>query len=154
MSVDYHASPCSNTPSTIRVQRVKDRGPLPVQPKPVCPGLLGGVLTPMAYASGRLFVPVVELCSQESAVTTKNAFARPPSQGKGTVYALDAATGKTVWQFQTGSGVNAQPVTFTQNGKQYVTILSGIGGLWWNAARQQLSNVPQGGSVWTFALID
>jgi len=47
-----------------------------------------------------------------------------------------------------------QEVTFTQNGKQYVTILSGIGGLWWNAARQQLQNVPQGGSVWTSALID
>jgi alcohol dehydrogenase (cytochrome c) len=72
----------------------------------------------------------------------------------GEFIAIDIDTGKTVWQFQTGSGVNAQPVTFTRDGKQYVTILSGIGGLWWNAARQQLSNVPQGGSVWTFALID
>lgn len=75
-----------------------DLGALSVQPQRVCPGLLGGVLTPMAYAAGRLFVPVVELCSRESAVTSKNAFARPPSQGKGTVYALDAATGRTVWQ--------------------------------------------------------
>ena len=72
----------------------------------------------------------------------------------GEFIAIDIDTGKTVWQFQTGSGVNAQPVTFTRDGKQYVTILSGIGGLWWNAARQQLRNVPQGGSVWTFALID
>jgi len=80
-----------------------DLGPLPVQQTRVCPGLLGGVLTPMAYAGGRLFVPVVELCSQESAVTSKSAFARPPAQGKGTVYALDAATGKTVWQRQLGS---------------------------------------------------
>ena len=39
----------------------------------------------------------------ESAVTTKNAFARPPSQGKGTVYALDAATGKIVWRAHLGS---------------------------------------------------
>ena len=82
---------------------LNDLGPLPVQPEQVCPGLLGGVLTSMAYAAGRLFVPVVELCSRESAVTTKNAFARPPSQGKGTVYALDAATGKTVWQAHLGS---------------------------------------------------
>ena len=66
-------------------------------------GCSGVSLTPMAYAAGRLFVPVVELCSRESAVTTKNAFARPPSQGKGTVYALDAATGKTVWQAHLGS---------------------------------------------------
>ncbi len=57
----------------------------------------------MAYGGGRLFVPVVELCSRESAVTTRNAFARPPSQGKGTVYALDAATGKVVWRVHLGS---------------------------------------------------
>ena len=75
-----------------------DLGPLPMRPTPVCPGLLGGVLTPMAYAAGRLFVPVVELCSLESAVTSKSAFARSPAQGKGTVYALAATTGKTLWQ--------------------------------------------------------
>lgn len=80
-----------------------DLGPLPVQPTTVCPGLLGGVLTPMAYASGRLFVPVVELCSEESAVMTKDAFARPPSQGKGTLYALDARNGTTVWKTELGS---------------------------------------------------
>jgi alcohol dehydrogenase (cytochrome c) len=70
----------------------------------------------------------------------------------GEFIAIDAETGKTVWQFQTGSGINAQPITFTHNGKQYVTILSGIGGLYWNTARETLKNVPQGGSVWTFAL--
>ena len=80
-----------------------DLGPLPVQTTRVCPGLLGGVLTPMAYADGRLFVPVVDLCSQESAVSSKSAFARPPAEGKGSVYALDASTGKTVWQRSLGS---------------------------------------------------
>ena len=39
-----------------------DVGPLPRRPVTVCPGLLGGVETPMAYADGRLFVPVVDLC--------------------------------------------------------------------------------------------
>jgi alcohol dehydrogenase (cytochrome c) len=71
----------------------------------------------------------------------------------GEFVALDADTGKTLWQFQTSSGINAQPVTFTQNGRQYVTVLSGVGGLYWNVARQALKNVPQGGSVWTFALM-
>lgn len=71
----------------------------------------------------------------------------------GEFIAVDAETGKTLWQFQTGSGVNAQPITYTHNGQQYVTVLSGIGGLYWNVARQALKNVPQGGSVWTFALL-
>jgi alcohol dehydrogenase (cytochrome c) len=66
---------------------------------------------------------------------------------------LDADTGKTLWSFQTGSGINAQPITFTQKGVQYVTVLSGIGGVYWNQAREALKNVPQGGSVWTFALM-
>jgi outer membrane protein assembly factor BamB len=75
-----------------------DLGPLPTRPTTVCPGFLGGVLTPMAYAHGLLYVPVVELCSRESATTTPNAFARSPAEGKGVLYALDAATGKTVWR--------------------------------------------------------
>ncbi len=72
----------------------------------------------------------------------------------GEFIALDADTGKQLWQFQTGSGINAQPVTYTHQGRQYVTVLSGIGGLYWNIAREQLKDkVPQGGSVWTFALM-
>jgi alcohol dehydrogenase (cytochrome c) len=72
----------------------------------------------------------------------------------GEFIAVDADTGKIVWQFQTGSGINAMPVTYTHQGRQYVTVLSGIGGLYWNIAREQLKDkVPQGGSVWTFALL-
>lgn len=82
---------------------LRDLGPLPATPATVCPGLLGGVLTPMAYARGRLFVPVVELCSQESATTSKSAFLRPPAEGKGALYALDAATGETAWERHLGS---------------------------------------------------
>ena len=58
-----------------------------------------------------------------------------------------------MWEFQTGSGINAQPVTYTHRGRQYVTVLSGIGGLYWNATREQLKDKVPGGSVWTFALI-
>ena len=73
----------------------------------------------------------------------------------GEFIALDADTGQQLWQFQTGSGINAMPVTYTHNGQQYVTVLSGIGGLYWNAQRERLKDkVPQGGSVWTFALVD
>src|SRR2546425_95637 len=72
----------------------------------------------------------------------------------GEFIALDADTGKQLWQFQTGSGINAMPVTFTHKGRQYVTVLSGIGGLYWNIAREQLKDkVPPGGSGWTVALI-
>jgi alcohol dehydrogenase (cytochrome c) len=72
----------------------------------------------------------------------------------GDFIAVDADTGEVIWQFQTGSGINAIPVTYTHQGRQYVTVLSGVGGLYWNIAREQLKDkVPQGGSVWTFALL-
>jgi alcohol dehydrogenase (cytochrome c) len=72
----------------------------------------------------------------------------------GEFIALDAENGKQLWQFQTGSGINAMPVTYTYKGRQYVTVLSGIGGLYWNINREKLKNIPQGGSVWTFALME
>src|SRR5262245_44182641 len=78
----------------------------------------------------------------------------PHGKETGEFIALDIEDGKQVWQFQTGSGINAQPITYTHNGRQYVTALSGIGGLYWNVARDKLKDtVPQGGSVWTFAIL-
>lgn len=43
--------------------------------------------------------------------------------------AVDARTGDLLWQFKTGSGIIGQPVTYLgPDDKQYVAILSGIGG--------------------------
>lgn len=42
--------------------------------------------------------------------------------------ALDAKTGKALWQFQVGSGVIGNPFTYAMHGKQYVGTYSGIGG--------------------------
>jgi glucose dehydrogenase len=71
----------------------------------------------------------------------------------GEFIAIDIDTGTPVWQFQTGSGINAQPVTFTHKRRQMVAVQVGIGGV--NVARmgEQLRNIPRGGSVWTFALM-
>ena len=74
-----------------------DLGPLPPQRVTVCPGLLGGVETPMAYAEGRLFVPVVDLCGWGSATARQELTSLEPSRGKGRLVALDAATGRALW---------------------------------------------------------
>lgn len=43
--------------------------------------------------------------------------------------AIDADTGAELWKFKTGSGIVGQPTTFRgPDGRQYVAILSGIGG--------------------------
>jgi alcohol dehydrogenase (cytochrome c) len=41
--------------------------------------------------------------------------------------AFDAKTGKILWEFPTGSGVAAVPVSFQVDGKQYIAVQSGWG---------------------------
>ncbi len=73
----------------------------------------------------------------------------------GEFQALDADTGKILWSFQTPSGIVGQPVTWDRNGKQYVTVMSGIGGVYaQRAGDPALENAPTGVSLWTFALFD
>jgi len=74
---------------------------------------------------------------------------------EGYLKAADAKTGKVVWQFQTGSGVVAPPITWTQDGEQYVSVVSGWGGavpLWGGEVAKKVNFLEQGGSVWTFKL--
>jgi alcohol dehydrogenase (cytochrome c) len=74
---------------------------------------------------------------------------------EGFLKAADAKTGKVLWQFQTGSGVVAPPVTWTQDGEQYISVVSGWGGavpLWGGEVAKKVNMLEQGGSVWTFKL--
>ena len=67
--------------------------------------------------------------------------------------AFDADTGQKLWQFQTGSGIEGQPITWQQDGVQYVAVASGIGGVYSIfSGDERLAKVPPGGSLWVFAL--
>lgn len=86
--------------------------------------------------------------------------------------AADAKTGNILWQFKTSSGIIGQPVSYRgPDGKQYIAILSGIGG-WpgsivaaqldtrdgtagngWGKALPNIRNeVTAGGTLYVFAL--
>ena len=75
-----------------------DTGPLPARMVRVCPGLFGGVETPLALAGGRLFVPVVQLCMRENAKGKTTFDQIDPLGGGGILVALDAATGRPLWR--------------------------------------------------------
>lgn len=77
---------------------LNDVGPLPRRRVTVCPGLLGGVETPMAYAHARLFVPVVDLCGWGSATARQELDTVDPTRGRGRLVALDAPTGRRLWE--------------------------------------------------------
>jgi outer membrane protein assembly factor BamB len=55
----------------------------------------------MAYASGRLFVPVVERCMRER--STDPAFPADLTRGNGVLVALSAKDGHQVWSRRLGS---------------------------------------------------
>jgi alcohol dehydrogenase (cytochrome c) len=71
----------------------------------------------------------------------------------GELEAFDADNGTKLWQFKTGSGIEGQPVTWQQDGVQYVAVSSGIGGVYdLFSGDERLASVPAGGSLWVFAL--
>src|SRR5215831_16947406 len=73
----------------------------------------------------------------------------------GEFQALDGDTGKVLWSFQTPSVIIGQPVTWEKDGKQYVTVMSGLGGVYaQRGGDPNLENLPTGVSLWTFALFD
>lgn len=74
---------------------------------------------------------------------------------EGYLKAADAKTGKELWKFQTGSGIVAPPVTWEDNGEQFVAVVSGWGGavpLWGGEVAKRVNFLEQGGSVWVFKL--
>lgn len=61
--------------------------------------------------------------------------------------AVDARSGRVLWQFKTGSGIVGNPMTFLgPNGQQYVAIYSGIGG-WMGVVAQRYISVDDPSAV-------
>jgi alcohol dehydrogenase (cytochrome c) len=74
---------------------------------------------------------------------------------EGHLIALDAKSGKELWKFQTGSGIVGSPITWSQDGEQYVAVISGWGGavpLWGGEVAKKIAHLSQGGMIWAFKL--
>ncbi len=71
--------------------------------------------------------------------------------GDGYFKAFDAKSGKELWKFQTGSGIVSPPITWEQDGEQYLGVTVGYGGavpLWGGDMADLTRPVAQGGSFW------
>jgi alcohol dehydrogenase (cytochrome c) len=64
-------------------------------------------------------------------------------EGNGWFKAYDARTGKELWKYQCGAGVNSPPVSFMVKGKQYIAVAAG--------GNNQL-DFKRGNSIFVFAL--
>ncbi|MFL6713743.1 MAG: pyrroloquinoline quinone-dependent dehydrogenase [Sulfurifustis sp.] len=69
----------------------------------------------------------------------------------GELNAHDARTGELLWQYQTGSGLHGNPVTYSVNGKQYVAVPAGWGG-WIKGFAPDMIGAPRGNALLAFAL--
>ena len=75
---------------------------------------------------------------------------------EGLLKAVDAKTGKVLWQFRVGTGITQSPVTYTIDGKQYLAVVAGrikgppsfFGAL----GQKMIEQSPEGGILMVFAL--
>ena len=76
-------------------------------------------------------------------------------QPDGRVFAIDSDTMEELWSFSTNTSINAPPISFEVDGKQYVAILAGAGGawpLWFLSATPGLEKMEPGQMLFVFAL--
>lgn len=66
-------------------------------------------------------------------------------EGDGHLSAFDSLSGKRLWRFQTGAGVNAPPIAYVLDGKPYVAVAAGGSAIW---------GYRQGDAVVVFGLPD
>ncbi len=74
---------------------------------------------------------------------------------KGNALAYDAATGKQLWSFYTGSGIKGGPVTYEAGGHQYILFPSGLGGFGLGFVTQlwpEVADYPAGATLVAFRL--
>ena len=73
----------------------------------------------------------------------------------GRFFALDAASGRELWGFRTGSGHRGSAVTYAVDGRQYIATPSGWGSALAGLTTQlwpEAADFPSGSSVFVFAL--
>ena len=76
------------------------------------------------------------------------------ANGEGNFVAYHAETGEELWSSFLGTAAIGSPVTYTLDGKQYITIVAGWGGVsgLHSAPKGEAAKVRQVGRIYTFAL--
>ncbi|MBV8490450.1 MAG: PQQ-dependent dehydrogenase, methanol/ethanol family, partial [Candidatus Eremiobacteraeota bacterium] len=68
----------------------------------------------------------------------------------------DEKTGRVLWTFHARSGFIGQPVSYVVDGKQYVAVQSGYGGVtpFWGGKNvaPMFRRIPLGGTLYVFSL--
>lgn len=138
----------SDRPFIFQGQEISDERPAPGEPYTGGP-LVGeamysfGVMAAMDMHTNTLVWQqhIKETCFSGMTATAGNLVFVGRNDGRLT--ALNSGTGKKLWEFQTGAGMNAPVTVFEHEGTQYVLAYS---------AGNVLAPSPHGDSVWLFSL--
>jgi outer membrane protein assembly factor BamB len=126
-----------------------DVGDLPPDQVTVFPGLLGGVIAPMALARGRLLVSWLDRSTDMSSTTINPSFITDLGAGTGALAAVDPGTGQVLWQrglpkIDLGGATVSNDVVFTStyDGTIYAFDVDDGTLLWTDTARAGINSFP------------
>ena len=131
--------------------RRNDVGPLPARPVSVCPGLLGGIETPMALSDGRVFVPVVDLCFRQSSHGPEGSTSSGSTtrRGRASSWRSTQRSGRRLWtrklpspNFGCATVANDVVFTATYDGTIYGLSVEDGRTLWKAKARAGINACP------------
>jgi alcohol dehydrogenase (cytochrome c) len=113
-----------------------------------------GALTAVDPANAQTTVQhMFEYPARTGVLTTSGGLAFTATSD-GTVYAMNDETLEPLWTFNVGSYLQAPPMTFAVDGKQYIAILSGGGSILRNymAKSPEVADMQNTSMVWVFGL--
>ncbi|MGZ3508762.1 MAG: PQQ-dependent dehydrogenase, methanol/ethanol family [Vulcanimicrobiaceae bacterium] len=121
------------------------------------PGAYGwGALQAIEVATGkRVWSKETKMPWNDGTLSTDGGlvFSGTPDQK---FYAFDAKTGTILWTHQMSSGVVGQPISYQVDGKQYIAVQSGWGGVapFWGGPKMTplFRHIPLGGKLYVFSL--
>jgi alcohol dehydrogenase (cytochrome c) len=122
---------------------------------PASPGILGSFQAINLDTGKKMWEKKTAMPWDGGALSTASGivFSGTP---QGHLLAIDEKTGKTLWTSpQLSSGIIADPISYQVNGKQYVAIWAGWGGVWplWaGPLAVPEKDIPRGGQLYVFQL--
>jgi alcohol dehydrogenase (cytochrome c) len=118
-------------------------------------GRISGSITAIEVASGKVAKKAYTKHPQLGGLMSTAGGLVFSGYADGQVVAHDATTLEELWRFETGSAINAPPMSFMADGKQYIAIEVGLGGAWpqWfvSATPELKAQVPSN-MLYVFAL--
>ena len=107
----------------------KGRQPFSTFEDPEC-GRISGSITAIDVVTGKVVKKYATKHPQLGGLLTTAGGLVFAGYAEGQVVALDAETLDELWKFETGSAINAPPMSYMADGKQYIAIEVGLGGAW------------------------